>query len=52
MAVKVELNHLPTRAIRSLILSAATALVIPSIERIGVAWTDIIAAVLAIIGQG
>ncbi|KAG2744937.1 MFS general substrate transporter [Suillus brevipes Sb2] len=39
-------------AIRSLILSAATALVIPSIERIGVAWTDIIAAVLAIIGQG
>jgi MFS family permease len=39
-------------AIRSLILSAATALIIPSIERIGVAWTDIIAAVLAIIGQG
>ncbi|KIK41377.1 hypothetical protein CY34DRAFT_806098 [Suillus luteus UH-Slu-Lm8-n1] len=39
-------------AIRSLILSAATALVIPSIEHIGVAWTDIIAAVLAIIGQG
>ncbi|KAG1749491.1 major facilitator superfamily domain-containing protein [Suillus lakei] len=39
-------------AIRSLILSAATALVIPSIERIGVAWTDIIAAVLALIGQG
>ncbi|KAG1749476.1 major facilitator superfamily domain-containing protein [Suillus lakei] len=39
-------------AVRSLILSAATALVIPSIERIGVAWTDIIAAVLALIGQG
>jgi MFS family permease len=39
-------------AIRSLILSAATALIIPSIERIGVAWTDIIAAVLAIIAQG
>ncbi|KAG2148777.1 major facilitator superfamily domain-containing protein [Suillus clintonianus] len=38
--------------IRSLIISAATALVIPSIERIGVAWTDIIAAVLALIGQG
>jgi hypothetical protein len=33
-------------------LSAATALVIPSIERIGVAWTNIIAAVLALIGQG
>ncbi|KAG2049505.1 MFS general substrate transporter [Suillus hirtellus] len=39
-------------AIRSLILSAATAVVIPSIEHIGVAWTNIIAAVLAIIGQG
>ncbi|KAG2098539.1 major facilitator superfamily domain-containing protein [Suillus cothurnatus] len=39
-------------AIRSLILSAATALIIPSIERIGVAWTDIIAAVLAIVAQG
>ncbi|KAG2131232.1 MFS general substrate transporter [Suillus bovinus] len=39
-------------AIRSLILSGVTALVIPSIERIGVAWTDIIAAVLAVIGQG
>ncbi|KAG1834359.1 major facilitator superfamily domain-containing protein [Suillus subalutaceus] len=39
-------------AIRSFILSAATALIIPSIERIGVAWTNIIAAVLAIIGQG
>ncbi|KAG1749470.1 major facilitator superfamily domain-containing protein [Suillus lakei] len=39
-------------AIQSLILSAATALVIPSIQRIGVAWTDIIAAVLALIGQG
>lgn len=39
-------------AIRSLILSAATAVVIPSIEHIGVAWTNIIAAVLAVIGQG
>ncbi|KAG1749487.1 MFS general substrate transporter [Suillus lakei] len=39
-------------ASRSLIISAATALVIPSIERIGVAWTDIIAAVLALVGQG
>ncbi|KAG2108054.1 major facilitator superfamily domain-containing protein [Suillus discolor] len=38
-------------ASRSLITSAATALIIPSIERMGVAWTDIIAAVLAIIGQ-
>jgi hypothetical protein len=37
---------------RTLIMSATTALVIPSIERIGVAWTDIIAAVLALIGQG
>jgi hypothetical protein len=43
---------LHTRACRSLMLSAATALVIPSIERIGVAWTNIIAAVLALIGQG
>ncbi|KAG1802562.1 MFS general substrate transporter [Suillus subaureus] len=39
-------------ASRSLIISAATALVIPTIERIGVAWTDIIAAVLAVVGQG
>ncbi|KAG1721025.1 hypothetical protein EDB19DRAFT_1774591 [Suillus lakei] len=39
-------------ASRSLITSAATALVITSIERIGIAWTDIIAAVLALIGQG
>ncbi|KAG1718412.1 major facilitator superfamily domain-containing protein [Suillus lakei] len=39
-------------ASKSLIISTATALVIPSIERIGVAWTDIIAAVLALIGQG
>ncbi|KAG1867159.1 major facilitator superfamily domain-containing protein [Suillus subalutaceus] len=39
-------------ASRSLVISAATALVIPLIERIGVAWTDIIAAVLAVIGQG
>ncbi|KAG1808328.1 major facilitator superfamily domain-containing protein [Suillus variegatus] len=38
-------------ASRSLITSAATALIIPSIERMGVAWTDIIAAVLAVIGQ-
>ncbi|KAG1835526.1 major facilitator superfamily domain-containing protein [Suillus variegatus] len=36
----------------SLIMSVATALIIPTIERIGVAWTDIIAAVLAVIGQG
>ncbi|KAG1725921.1 hypothetical protein EDB19DRAFT_2028478 [Suillus lakei] len=40
------------RVVWSLILSAATALVIPSIEHIGVAWMDIIAAVLALIGQG
>jgi hypothetical protein len=33
-------------------ISAVTALVIPSIERIGVAWTNIIAALLAVIGQG
>jgi hypothetical protein len=39
-------------AIRSLIISAATALVIPSIELIGVAWTNIIAAIFALIGQG
>ncbi|KAG1884699.1 major facilitator superfamily domain-containing protein [Suillus subluteus] len=39
-------------ASKSLVISAATALVIPSIERIGVVWTDIIAAVLAVIGQG
>ncbi|KAG2148788.1 major facilitator superfamily domain-containing protein [Suillus clintonianus] len=38
--------------VRSLILSAATALVVPSIEHIGVAWTYIIAAVLALVGQG
>ncbi|KAG0701562.1 major facilitator superfamily domain-containing protein [Suillus ampliporus] len=38
--------------IRSVILAAATALVIPSIEHIGVAWTDITAAVLALVGQG
>ncbi|OJA16113.1 hypothetical protein AZE42_10420 [Rhizopogon vesiculosus] len=37
--------------IRSVIVSAATALVTPSIKRIGVAWTDIIAAVLALVGQ-
>ncbi|KAG2360505.1 major facilitator superfamily domain-containing protein [Suillus spraguei] len=39
-------------AVRSLIISVVTALVIPSIECIGVAWTNIIAAILAIIGQG
>ncbi|KAG2148786.1 major facilitator superfamily domain-containing protein [Suillus clintonianus] len=39
-------------AIRSIILSTATALVIPSVEHIGVAWTNIIATVLALIGQG
>ncbi|KAG1808327.1 major facilitator superfamily domain-containing protein [Suillus variegatus] len=39
-------------ASRLLILSASTALILPSIERIGVAWTNIIAAVLAVIGQG
>ncbi|KAG2040360.1 major facilitator superfamily domain-containing protein [Suillus americanus] len=37
---------------KSLIMSTVTALVIPSIERIGVAWTNIIVAVLALIGQG
>ncbi|OAX31854.1 MFS general substrate transporter [Rhizopogon vinicolor AM-OR11-026] len=37
---------------RSLILSAGAALVIPSIERIGVAWTYIIVAILALVGQG
>ncbi|KAG1799179.1 MFS general substrate transporter [Suillus variegatus] len=36
----------------SLIMSVATALIIPTIEHIGVAWTDIIADVLAVIGQG
>ncbi|KAG2030076.1 major facilitator superfamily domain-containing protein [Suillus americanus] len=41
-----------TTAMRSLIISAATALVIPSIERIGVLWTNIIAAILALIGRG
>ncbi|KAG2360519.1 major facilitator superfamily domain-containing protein [Suillus spraguei] len=40
------------KASKSLILSIASALIIPSIERIGVAWTDILAAVLAVIGQG
>ncbi|KAG2360498.1 major facilitator superfamily domain-containing protein [Suillus spraguei] len=38
--------------VRSLILSVATALVIPSIECIGTASTDIIVAVLALLGQG
>lgn len=32
-------------------MSVVTALIIPSIDRIGVAWTDIIAAVLGLIGQ-
>jgi hypothetical protein len=41
-----------TSAVRSLIISAATALVIPSIECIGVAWTNVIAAVLALVAQG
>jgi hypothetical protein len=41
-----------SRAARSLITSVGTALIIPSIERIGVAGTDIIAAVLALVGQG
>jgi hypothetical protein len=52
VTIKPESVHFPVRASRSLILSAVTALVIPSIERVGVAWTDIIAAVLAVIGQG
>ncbi|OJA15432.1 hypothetical protein AZE42_10058 [Rhizopogon vesiculosus] len=39
-------------AVRSLILSAVTALIIPSIERIGVGWTFNIAAILALVGQG
>ncbi|KAG2108051.1 major facilitator superfamily domain-containing protein [Suillus discolor] len=39
-------------ASRLLILSATTALIIPSIEHIGVSWTNIIAAVFAVIGQG
>ncbi|KAG2040362.1 major facilitator superfamily domain-containing protein [Suillus americanus] len=34
-----------------LIMSATTTLIIPLIERIGVVWTDIIAAVLAVVGQ-
>ncbi|KAG2121509.1 major facilitator superfamily domain-containing protein [Suillus cothurnatus] len=39
-------------ASRWLIISAVTAFIIPSIQHIGVARTDIIAAVLALIGQG
>ncbi|OAX35759.1 MFS general substrate transporter [Rhizopogon vinicolor AM-OR11-026] len=39
-------------AVRSLIPSAVAALVIPSIERIGVGWTFNIAAILALVGQG
>jgi MFS family permease len=38
--------------VRSFILSVATALVIPSIEHIGVAWTDVTVAILALLGQG
>lgn len=38
--------------VRSLILSVATAVVIPSIERIGIASTDIFVTVLALLGQG
>ncbi|KAG1862652.1 major facilitator superfamily domain-containing protein [Suillus subluteus] len=34
-----------------LTMSATTTLIIPSIEHIGVVWTDIIAALLAVIGQ-
>jgi hypothetical protein len=45
-------SPLLSRAARSLITSVGTALIIPSIERIGVAGTDIIAAVLALVGQG
>lgn len=52
MFIKLELVHLPVRAGWSLIMSVATALIIPTIEHIGVAWTDIIADVLAVIGQG
>ncbi|KAG2066503.1 MFS general substrate transporter [Suillus decipiens] len=40
------------KASKSLILSVVTALIIPSIERIGVAWMNTLAAVLAVIGQG
>ncbi|KAG2066510.1 hypothetical protein BDR04DRAFT_65589 [Suillus decipiens] len=40
------------KASKSLILSVVTALIIPSIEHIGVAWTNTLAAVLAVIGQG
>ncbi|KAJ8588636.1 MFS general substrate transporter [Rhizopogon salebrosus TDB-379] len=39
-------------AVRSLLLSVGTTLIIPSIERIGVVWTNIITAVLALVGQG
>ncbi|EIN08118.1 MFS general substrate transporter [Punctularia strigosozonata HHB-11173 SS5] len=39
-------------AVRSLILSGATTLILPSIETIGVAWTDTIAALLAWVGFG
>ncbi|KAG1807557.1 major facilitator superfamily domain-containing protein [Suillus variegatus] len=54
----VDINHARSAeataacmASRSLITSAATAIIVPSIQRMGVAWTDIIAAVLAVIGQ-
>ncbi|OJA15431.1 hypothetical protein AZE42_10059 [Rhizopogon vesiculosus] len=39
-------------AVRSLVPSVGTALVIPSIARIGVGWTFNIAAILALVGQG
>ncbi|KAJ8582146.1 MFS general substrate transporter [Rhizopogon salebrosus TDB-379] len=38
--------------VRSIILCAVTALIIPSIECIGVAWTNSIVAVLALVAQG
>jgi hypothetical protein len=52
MTIKPEIIHLHVRASRWLIISAATALIIPSIQYIGVAWTNIITAVLVLIGQG
>ncbi|KAG2363060.1 major facilitator superfamily domain-containing protein [Suillus spraguei] len=44
--------HTSGEQVTHVIYSIATTLFIPSIERIDVAWTDIIAAVLAVIGQG
>jgi hypothetical protein len=52
MTIKLEILQLHVRASRWLIISAVTAFIIPSIQHIGVARTDIIAAVLALIGQG